>query len=166
MNKPYRYYARAAEGRAIFGFDLESRANAVALEFGPGAAVVDTGAQAYMPMLQTVERGESGPALVYGAIGGWDCGRFDADRDLLEAVKRGRVEIAHAFLAKGASADARDGAGRSALHWAAARGARDIAEALMAAGARTDARDAEGRTPRDGASMRGHAALAAWLEGC
>ena len=93
-------------------------------------------------------------------IGGWDTGRFGLDRDLIESVKRGRVEIAHAFLEKGASANARDAKGGSALHWAAARGEAAVAELLLARGAAIDARDGSGRTAVEVAEMRGKPDLA------
>jgi ankyrin repeat protein len=97
-------------------------------------------------MLQEVAPGEGGPRLVLGPIGGWDTGRFDLDRDLIEAIKKGHVAIVHAFLAKGASANARDARGGSALHWAAGRGKRDVVELLLAEGADVNARDGAGRT--------------------
>ncbi len=111
-------------------------ANAVALERGAGAAVIDTLAQAYMPMPQEVRLVDGKPSLVLAPVGGWDTGRFGLDRDLIESVKRGRVEIAHAFLEKGASANARDGSGRSALEVAELRGRPEIAELLRNRGAR------------------------------
>lgn len=158
--KAYRYYVRSPDGRVAFGFDDDKVANAVALEHGPGAAVVDTLAQAYMPMVQEVKLVNGVPALVLAPIGGWDTGRFGLDRDLIELVKRGRVEIAHAFLEKGASANARDAKGGSALHWAAARGEAAVAELLLARGAAIDARDGSGRTAVEVAEMRGKPDLA------
>ncbi|MGO4871374.1 MAG: ankyrin repeat domain-containing protein [Roseiarcus sp.] len=146
MASPRRYYVRSPDGRAIFGFDRPEAAEAVALEYGIGAAVVDTLAQAYMPMLQEVQPADGGPRLVLGPIGGWDTGRFDLDRDLIEAIKKGHVAIVHAFLAKGASANARDARGGTALHWAAGRGKLDVVELLLAEGADIDARDGAGRT--------------------
>ncbi len=136
MAKPYRYYARAPDGVTIYGFDAAEAAQFVALEYGPGAFVIDTLAQAYMPMLQEVVRAEGGNALELGAIGGWDTGRFGLDRDLIESIKKGHAAIVHAFLAKGASANARDSKGGSALHWAAGRGAPDVIALLLAHGAR------------------------------
>ncbi len=163
MDKAHRYYVRSPDGRATFGFDAESTAATVALEYGPGAALVDTLAQAYAPMLQVVERVDDAAKLSVGPIGGWDTGRFGLDRDLIEAVKRGRLEIVHVFLAKGASANARDARGGTALHWAAARGVVDVVELLVAHGADLGAVDDKGRLARDVAESRGHAALAAWL---
>ena len=88
---------------------------------------------------------------------------FGLDRDLIEAVKRGRVEIVHAFLEKGASPNARDDKGGAALHWAAARGEPKVAELLVARGADIDARDGSGRIPREVAEIRGKAEVAALL---
>lgn len=155
MASPRRYYARSPDGRAIFGFDSTEAAEVVALEYGIGAAVVDTLAQAYAPMLQEARPGEDGPCLVLAPIGGWDTGRFGLDRDLIEAIKKGHVAIVHAFLAKGASANARDDKGGAALHWAAGRGKLDVVELLLAEGADAAARDGAGRTPLDVAECRG-----------
>ena len=153
-SKAYRYYVRSPDGRVAFGFNADAVASAVALEHGVGAAVIDTLAQAYMPMLQEVRLVDGVPALVLGPVGGWDTGRFGLDRDLIEAVKRGRVEIVHAFLEKGASANACDNKGGAALHWAAARGEAVVVRLLLARGADADARDASGRTPLEVAKMR------------
>ncbi len=163
MAKPHRYWVRSPDGRAAYGFDKESTAHAVAFEYGLGAAVIDTLAQAYMPMLQIVESIDGELKLVLAPVGGWDTGRFGLDRDLIEAVKKGRAEIVHAFLAKGASAEARDGRGGAVLHWAAARGETDIAELLLGAGADINATDPEGRTPLAVAEARGKSELAAFL---
>ena len=161
--KAYRYYVRSPDGRVAFGFDVDNVASAVALEQGVGAAVVDTLAHAYMPMLQEVRIVDGKPALVLAPVGGWDTGRFGLDRDLIESVKRGRVEIVHAFLAKGASANARDERGGSALHWAAARGEAGVAELLLANGADVDGRDGSGRSPLEVAEIRGKPELAGLL---
>ena len=155
--KAYRYYVRSPDGRAAFGFDQDAVAHAVAIEHGVGAAVVDTLAQAYMPMLQEVKLVDGRPALVLAPIGGWDTGRFGLDRDLIESVKRGRVEIVHAFLEKGASANARDANGGSALHWAAARGEDAVAELLIAHGA-----EIRRPTPRGKPHLRSRKVAANW----
>lgn len=166
--KTHRFYVRSPDGRAIYGFDRADVATEVALEYGAGAALVDTMAQAYHPMLQTVERtkGAEGArkSLVYGAIGGWDTGRFGVDRDLIEAVKKGSAAIAHAFLAKGASANARDSKGGTALHWAAARGNADVVRLLIDHGAEISARDASGQTARDVAAAKGRTEIVILLD--
>ena len=163
MAAPHRYFVRSPDGRALYGFDKEATAAAVALEYGAGAAVIDTLAQAYMPMLQVAERSDGALKLVFQPIGGWDTGRFTLDRDLIEAIKRGRIEIVHAYLAKGAAGAARDAEGRSALHWAAAKGDLGIVQLLVAEGADVNFRDASNRTPRDVAQARGKTDVAAWL---
>jgi len=163
MAKPYRHYVRAPEGTAIYGFDAAEAAQFVALEYGLGAFVIDTLAQAYMPMLQEVVHAAEGNALALGAIGGWDTGRFGLDRDLIESIKKGHVAIVHAFLAKGASANARDDQGGTALHWAAGRGAPDVVALLLAHGADRNQRDGAGRTALDVAEKRGKADAAAIL---
>lgn len=145
--KPTRYYVRSPDGRSIFGFDQLEAARTVALEYGAGAALVDTLAQAYYPMLQEVAAADGGKQLVYSPIGGWDTGRFSLDRDLIEAVKKGSAAIVHAFLAKGASADARDAKGGTALHWAVGRGSPDVVALLIKTGADINTVDGKAQTP-------------------
>lgn len=142
--KTYRYYVRSPDGRAIYGFERGEVAAEVALEYGAGAYVVDTLAQAYIPMLQQVVVNAGRKEIVYGAIGGWDTGRFGPDRDLIEGVKKGSAPIVHAFIAKGASVDATDANGGTALHWAAGRGSLDVVNLLLAHGADLNARDRAG----------------------
>ncbi len=163
--KAYRYYVCSPDGRVAFGFETETVANAVALEHGVGAAVVDTLAQAYMPNLQEVKLVYGKPALVLAPVGGWDTGKFGLDRDLIESIKRGRVAIVHAYLAKGASANARDDKGGTALHWAAARGEDNVVELLLANGAVTDVLDSSGKTPLAVAESRGKSSVASLLRG-
>lgn len=157
--KAYRFYVRSPDGRAIFGFERADAAAAVALEYGEGAMLVDTLAQAYHPMLQEVRRAEAGKALAYCPIGGWDTGRFGLDRDLIEGIKKGHVAIVHAFLAKGAGANACDDRGGPALHWAVASGNTAIVELLLAHGARVDARDGRGQTALDIARKKGRGSI-------
>ncbi len=111
MAEPYRYYVRSPDGRASFGFETTEAAETAARAYGEGAHVIDTLAQAYLPMLQELRGGE----LVIAGFGGWDTGRLGLDRDLIEGIKKGHVAIAHAFLAKGADANARDSHGGPAL---------------------------------------------------
>lgn len=161
--RTYRYYVRSPDGRAIYGFDRLEAATAVALEYGVGAALVDTLAQAYYPIIQEVQATASGKELVFGAVGGWDTGRFGLDRDLIEAVKKGSAAIAHAFLAKGADPNARDGHGGPALHWAAARGKADIVSLLLQSGADVQATDGKGQSALDVARGRNAAEVVALL---
>ncbi len=95
-----RFYIRSPDGRMIVGFDDLNVAGAVALDYGEGAHLVDTNAQAYHPIAQEVSDGE----LVYVQIGGWGAGKFSVERNLVESIKKGHVAIVHAFLAKGAPA--------------------------------------------------------------
>ena len=159
MQKQYRYYVRSPDGRAIFGFDKQDAAKGVALEFGTGARLVDTLAQAYQPVVQEVRNGD----LVYLAFGGWDTGRFGLDRDLIEAIKKGEVATVHAFLAKGASANAVDSKGGTALHWAASKGVTEIIRLLLAEGADAAAADPDGDTPLDIAQARNRTEAASLL---
>ncbi len=151
MTEPYRYFVRAPEGRAIFGLETAEAAEAAAREYGEGAHVVDTLAQAYKPMLQEIRDDE----LVISGYGGWDTGRFGLDRDLIEAIKKGHAALPHAFLAKGADANARDKHSGPALHWAVAGGRVETVKLLLDAGAEVQARDGEGQTALDLAEKRG-----------
>lgn len=162
--RTYRYYVRSPDGRAIFGLDILEAAQTVALEYGKGAQLVDTLAQAYHPMLQEVVDGADGKTLAYSPIGGWDTGRFNPDRDLIEAIKKGSAAIAHAFIAKGASADAKDANGGTALHWAVGRGNLDIVNLLISQGANVSAPDSKGQTPLDIANIKGRTAIAERLK--
>ena len=149
--EPYRYYVRSPDGRAMFGFESPEAAETAARTYGEGALVVDTLAQAYKPMLQEMRGGE----LVISGFGGWDSGRFGLDRDLIEGIKKGHVAIAHAFLAKGADAGARDSHGGPALHWAVGGGRAETVKLLLDAGAEVQARDGEGQSALELAEARG-----------
>lgn len=163
--KTYRYYVRSPDGRAIFGLDKLEAASVAALEYGPGAFLVDTLAQAYFPMVQEVVRGADGAKqLVYVPLGGWDTGRFGHDRDLIEGIKKGHVAIVHAYLAKGASANARDANGGPALHWAAGRGSAAIVALLLDHGADVHLRDNVGQSALDVARKKRQADVVALLE--
>ncbi len=70
------------------------------------------------------------------------------------------MAIAHAFLAKGADANARDSHDGPALHWAVAGGRAETVKLLLDAGADATARDAEGQTALDLAQQRGRDEIA------
>ena len=159
MTEAYRYFVRAPDGRAIFGFETAEAAATAAREYGDGAHVIDTLAQAYLPMLQELRGGE----LVISGFGGWDTGRFGLDRDLIEAIKKGHVAIVHAFLAKGADPNARDKHGGPALHWAVGGGKAEIVRLLLDEGADATARDGAGQSALDLAEARGKGEIAALL---
>ncbi len=158
----HRYYVISPNGRMILGLDNTQAAEATAVEYGDGAQVIDTLAKAYQPMLQEVLEGE----LVISGVSGWDTGKPGGlDRDLIEAVKKGKAAIVRAFLEKGADPNARDRNGGAALHWAAGGGKADIIRLLLDAGADTEARDHNGMTALDVARRRGRKDLAALLGG-
>jgi len=161
MAAPRRFYVRSPDGAFIFGFDELEAAKVAALEYGEGAHVIDTLAQAYVPMLHEVRDGE----LVYAGFGGWDTGRFGVDHDLVEGIKKGHASIVHAFLAKGGDANARDRNGGPALHWAVGGGNRRIARLLLDHGADRAARDHNGMTAREVAEKRGRADLLDLFDG-
>jgi len=156
----HRYYVRSPDGRMITGYDRPDAARAVALDYGEGAIVVDTLAQAYYPVAEEVVGGE----LLHAGVSGWNAGRQDPAKDLIEAIRKGHPAVVHAFLAKGSDPNARDARGGTALHWAASRGSVEIARLLLVAGADPAATDGEGRTPRAVAEGKGRHRLVAFLD--
>lgn len=156
MTDMRRYFVRSHDGALILGYKDLKAAETAALKYGDGAFLIDTSAQAYIPMLQEVRDG----ALVYAGYGGWDTGRFGLDRDLIEGIKKGHAAIAHAFLAKGADPNATDRQDGPALHWAAGSGKADTVRLLIAHGADVALRDHNGMTALDVALRRGHEAVA------
>ncbi len=155
MAEQRRYFVRAPDGGAIAGYDNLETAEYVACQYGDGAHLVDTLAEAYHPMAQEVKDGK----LAFLPFGGWDTGRFGVDRDLILGIKKGHVAIVHAFLAKGANANARDDNGAPAVLWAVASGRPGILRLLLAHGADAAARDADGTSALDLAQRRAAAAM-------
>jgi ankyrin repeat protein len=160
-DEPYRYYVRSPDGRMITGYDRPEAAKAVALEYGEGAVVVDTLARAYYPAAEEVIGGE----LLHSGVGGWNAGRPNPSRDLIEAIRKGHAAVVHAFLKKGSDPNSRDANGGTALHWAASRGNAEIARLLLYAGADPAATDGEGNTPLDVAVEKGKSKLVEMLGG-
>ncbi|MFQ5953799.1 MAG: ankyrin repeat domain-containing protein [Kiloniellales bacterium] len=150
-----RFYVRSPDGRMIVGYEDANAARAVALDYGEGAHVVDTRAQAYHPIAKQVSNGE----LNYVPVGGWGAGKLSVEQNLIESIKKGHVAIVHAFLAKGADPDTKDADGGPALVWAVARGKADIVELLLGHGADVNARDAEGMSALDLAVERNQPGL-------
>jgi len=155
-----RYYVRSPDGGMIAGYDDPNVAKAVALDYGDGAHLVDTHAQAYHPIAQVVAAG----ALAYVDVGGWGAGKLSLERNLIEAVKKGHPAIVHAFLAKGADANAKGANGGPALVWAVARGKAEIVELLIAHGADVNARDGDGTDALELARKRDRRALVELLQ--
>lgn len=158
--EPHRYYVRSPDGRMITGYDRPDAAKAVALDYGEGAVVVDTLARAYYPAAEEVIGGE----LLHGGVAGWNAGKPNPSRDLIEAIRKGHPAIVHAFLKKGSNPNTRDANGGTALHWAASRGNAEIARLLLDAGADPSATDGDGNTPRQVAENKGKTALATILD--
>ncbi|KAK1770501.1 ankyrin repeat-containing domain protein [Phialemonium atrogriseum] len=68
------------------------------------------------------------------------------------------------LVEKGAEIDAKDGYGKTPLHWAAKNGHKAIARLLVEKGAEIDAKDGyDGRTPLHWAAKNGHEAIARLL---
>lgn len=63
---------------------------------------------------------------------------------LIDAAKRQKAKLVRRLLNTGAPYDTRDGAGRTALHYAAALQSTDVLRALLEAGAGAHLADADG----------------------
>ncbi len=150
-----RFYVIAPDGETVVGYTKRLIAERVAVEYGDGAHVVDTGASVYEPIAQRIEGG----APVYTAHGAWDTARGDADANLIEAVKKGYAPIVQAFLAHGGGADARDANGGTALIWAVARGEAEVVRLLLDCGADVNARDGAGMSALALAQRRENAGI-------
>jgi hypothetical protein len=161
MTPERRRFVTISDDRAnVGGFDNLAGAEAAALAFGDGAHVVDTESSPYQPAVQIVEMG----ILTYVGHGSFDK-RQGLERNLVEAVKRGAVAAAHAFLVRGASPDAADAAGGTALIWAVARGDKEVVDLLLKAGADASQTDAKGITALKLAEDRGKAEIVKLLRG-
>ncbi|NQV48706.1 MAG: ankyrin repeat domain-containing protein [Rhodospirillaceae bacterium] len=124
------------------GFDNVEGAEAAALAFGNDAHVIDTASRPYQPAVQVVEDS----SLNYVGHGSFDK-RQGFDKNLIEAVKRDVWAAVLGFLARGASADAADASGGTALIWAVARNSPVIVDILLNAGADVNKADQGGMTP-------------------
>jgi ankyrin repeat protein len=75
---------------------------------------------------------------------------------LIKAVKEGNLADVEALLDKGASVDAKEGQGWTALMWASFSNHVGVTQVLLDAGAEVDAHDANGKTALHWAAERGH----------
>ncbi len=144
----------------ITGFNQPDVARACALDYGDGAVVVDTLAQAYYPVAEEVTGGQ----LLHSGVAGWTAGKSNPERDLIEAVRKGHPAVVHAFLAKGSDPNARDSKGGTALHWTAAKGSAETVVLLLDAGALAGATDAGGKTALELAREKGRGKVVEALE--
>jgi len=65
------------------------------------------------------------------------------------AAELGNIEAVKQHLDDGTEVNAKDGTGRTPLHWAAIEGHKEIAELLIAEGADVNAKTNDGKTPLD-----------------
>ena len=65
------------------------------------------------------------------------------------AAELGNIEAVKQHLDDGTEVNAKDGTGRTPLHWAAIEGHKEIAELLIAEGANVNAKTNDGKTPLD-----------------
>lgn len=84
---------------------------------------------------------------------------------LHSAVSARCLDVVRLLLARGASPDAQQESGFTALMAAGMLGDDTLADLLLARGARLDLKHDDGRTAADMAAEKGHAALAARLRG-
>jgi len=88
------------------------------------------------------------------------------DTDLVDAARRGEVEVVQTLLAKGADVNAAEGDGLTALHAAAEQGHVEVAELLISAGAELEASTRIGQyTALHLAARRGHGSVVQVLVG-
>ena len=160
MAEAQRYFVRSPDGKDIAGYNGLGAARSAVLDYGDGAALIDTLAGTYFPMLQQCRDGN----VVYAGYGGWDTGRFGVDRDFIESIKKGHPAIVHAFIAKGADVNARDSAGGPALHWAVGGGKREIVRLMLDHGADICQTDGHGQTALDLARKKGRIEITGILE--
>jgi uncharacterized protein len=85
--------------------------------------------------------------------------RAAARPPLLEAAKRGDKEALRSLLQKGADANATEGDGATALHWAAYRDDLEAVDLLIRAGAKVNAANDLGATPLWAAAQNGSEAI-------
>lgn len=85
------------------------------------------------------------------------------DKALIQFAFDGDLTDAKAALTKGASVEATDSKGRTALMWAAANGHTPMVEFLLAQGADIDAMDSDGQTALMYATTRSFAATVDFL---
>jgi ankyrin repeat protein len=89
---------------------------------------------------------------------------FPTHAQLVDAARSGDVEAVRSLLAEGADANAVQGDGMTALHWAAERGHAAVADLLLSAGAALEAKTRIGSyTPLHLASRGGHGSIATAL---
>ena len=124
-----RFYIRSPDGRMIVGFDDLDAAGPVALDYGEGAHLVDTKAQAYHPIAQE--------AIVHAFLAkGADPNTKDDNGApaMLWALARGKADVVELLITYGADVNARDAAGTSALDRALERNKPALVELLQRAG--------------------------------
>ncbi len=91
---------------------------------------------------QYVKTGLLLATLLFAAVGRAD----DSESPLIAAAKTGDVTSVKSLLGKGADINARDGYGRTPLHWVAQWGRKEVVELLLANKADVDAKDKVGQT--------------------
>jgi ankyrin repeat protein len=68
-------------------------------------------------------------------------------QSLLEAVKKGNIDLVKSLISSGANINAKDDRGMTPLHEAAYYGQREVAKVLIAKGANVNETDTAGQTP-------------------
>ena len=92
--------------------------------------------------------------------GGKTRDELKAAESIEAATQLGNIEAVKQHLDDGAEVNAKDGTGRTLLHWAAWVGHKEIAELLITAGADVNAKDGDDDTPLDEAVSEGEKEIA------
>ncbi|MCB1108359.1 MAG: ankyrin repeat domain-containing protein, partial [Chlamydiia bacterium] len=89
---------------------------------------------------------------------------FNADQDLIDFAKQGRINFIEAALKDGANAHYKDSKGNTALHYAAMHGHREVVNLLLKRGAASTVINQAGQSPLDLAKQNEHEAVIPLLE--
>lgn len=155
----HRFVVLSPDGEMVVEYDKLEIARAVAQDYGDGAHVIDTGAMAYHPFAEKIEKGEP----VYLGYGGWDTNVGPVD-NLVEAVKKGYAPIVRAFAAQVPDLDQYDRKGGTVLLWAVARRKPELVALLLDLGADPNQPDTDGMTPVALAEQKGLDQIVATLK--
>ena len=91
------------------------------------------------------------------------CSNSEVESTLIQAAKKGNVELVKSALDNGANVNAKDADGWTALHQSALYGPKEVVELLIAKGADINAKERDRWAPLDQAAYNGHIEIAELL---